>query len=938
MKTRQIILILISLIIITTHISARIHPGRELLPFDETVTHGQLENGLTYYIKHNAEPKDIAYLYLVVKVGSVDEDDNQRGLAHFLEHCAFNGSEHFPGNGIREYLNSVGSGMLSGGANASTGFEVTNYFLQTKTTDPEQLDKMFLILSDYASGLSLDHDAIDKERGIILEERRSRSGARSRMMDKIYEVLYYNSQYSRRMPIGTVEVIEGFEYQTLKDFYNDWYRPDLQAVIAVGDFDVQAVQGLIEKHFAGIPAKVNPREKVTFEVPEHTDTKVVYATDNEATDIQWAIYYKSPFKPVQTIDDYRIQTIISLTNLLLNKRFADIARSPNPPFTSAYAFHYQVVNPTEVYALYTEVDEEHTLSGFTALVTEIQRVKQYGFHASELEIAKANLLSQYEKSLSEKDKTNSRRLIWPLSNHFTSGTQPMNIEREFTLVSDMLEYITLDDIDMLIEEYITEENRVVALLGPDTINQSLLEMSDLLRIFDEVVASKLEPYAAIEITEPLIAKTPKPVKAGKPKHDSVLDVWTWELKNGAKVYLKTTDFKNNEINLTAFRTGGLSHAEDSVYQSAKFAHRIQNASGIGPFDANQMTTYLAGKDVSLNSFIRNEMEGVDGRSSIKDLEMMLQMMWLTATQPRYDEAAFTTWQNRQITDLRNRLNNPYDVFLKTWNNIAYDNHLRGVENTLEDVQNVSHRVAFDYFKSRFESANGFHFVFVGNITQAELQPLIETYLASLPNKKAKTNVVDRGLRLNQRLVRENIYKGQEETRVVMQFTTSRQTNWQFLQKMEVMTNLLNEMLFDNVREKMSGVYDIFSHYWKIEAPANQVTNRIAFGADPVRVDEIIAEVNRQIGLLKAGEFDETYFETAKGSRKKEIELQLRNNSFWAYGILREKTLYGYSSGEVISGLQFLQGITRADVVEVANICFDPQKYITIVLYPQEREE
>jgi len=943
---KHITLFILAIILLVTHITAQTLSPDDPLPFDPTVTHGQLENGLTYYIKQNQEPKDIAYLYLVVKVGSVDEDDNQRGLAHFLEHSAFNGSENFPGNALNEYLNSVGSGMMSGGSNAFTGFDNTVYYLQTRTTDPEQLDKFVMILSDYASRLSLDHDAIDRERSIILEEKRLRSGADSRMWDKVYETLFWDSKYSQRLPIGTPEVIAGFPYQTLKDFYHDWYRPDLQAVIAVGDFDTQAIEALIHKHFDAIPKKENPRPKIDFPVPLHTDTKFVLATDKEADQIGVLIYYKSPFQPIKTVADYYQETVISLLNTLLNKRFDDISRSPNPPFSQGFAVTRQMVNPLNTFTLAARVDEEHIMSAYTALITEIQRVKQHGFYPSELATAKADLLSQYEKQLLEKDKTNSRNLIWSLREHFTNGSPVMSIETEFALVNTMLGWIDIDDINEVIDLLITDENRVVILTGPDTITfpsfggvaaeqtgwSSLFEQ-EILRIFEDAASAKLDPYPETVINEPLLAKLPKKVKEKAPKYDKTFDLYTWTLKNGAKVHLKTTDFKNNEINIHAFRLGGLSHADDHVYKSAKFAAAIQNASGIGAFDVTQLTTYLAGKDLRLASYLRNEAEGVDGRSSIKDFETMLQMMWITFTQPRFDESAFQTWQNRLCTELANQTNDPNAVFNNTWMDIVYDHHLRGVLETLEMVQAVDHKVAYDYFKSRFAGANGFEFLFVGNITHTELQPFIETYIASLPKGKAKINVIDRNVRMTERQHREVIHKGQETSRAVMQFIASQKVNWSLNQRMSFMISVLNNMLLDNVREKMSGVYAIYAVPQLVPAPANQLATTVMFGSDPARVDEIIAEVGRQINLLQDNEFDDSYFETAKEARKKEMEIQLRNNAYWVTGI-REMWVYGYTPEEICDPIGFMEGITRDDISSMARLCFDVEKGVTVVLLPE----
>jgi len=934
MHFKKHILFVLAIILLATQIHSQ--SPDQLLPFDDSITIGHLENGLTYYIKQNSEPKDMAYLFLVCKVGSIDENDDQRGLAHFLEHSAFNGTENFPGNSLREYLNSVGSGLM-GGTNAMTSFDFTVYILETKTTDLNQLDKFFTILSDYSARLSLDNEAIDKERGIILEEKRLHSGAMSRMMDKVYEVLFWGSQYSVRLPIGTPEVIANFPYQTLKDFYHDWYRPDLQAVIAVGDFDPQTVESFIHKNFDTIPKRENSREKIDFEVPSHSDTKFAFVTDKEATEINLIVYYKSPARPRKTEDDYNKDMVVSLLNALLNKRFEDITRSPNPPFIMANASYHSVIAPMALYGLQAVVDQEHIMSGYEALFTEIQRVKQHGFHPSELENAKAIILTQYERARSEKDKTNSGTYAWHMMSHFTDGSQMMDIDDEYEIVTDILKNITFEDINDAIDTYLTDDNRAVVLMGPDTIDDILPDQTDLLRLFDDISGSDVEPYAETVITEPLLAKTPKKAKVNAPTFDETLGIYTWTLKNGAKVHLKTTDFKNNEIHLSAFRTGGLSQADDAVHKSARFADGIQNASGLGQFDAIQLSTYLSGKDLRFYTSLGGTSEQISARSSIKDFETMLQMMYINATKPRFDETAFEVWRDRQEILLRNQANSPQFLFSKTMSEMLFENHPRNHLETAEDVVQVNHRTAYNFYKSRFDSANGFNFVFVGNITASQLQPYIETYIATLPKGKAKTDIVDRKLKISTKQAREDIYKGQEMSLVASHFTNRFPISWETEQKIRLMNAVFQEMLFDNIREKMSGVYIVQTAPIIIREYGNQLSNVVLFGSDKDRVEEILTEIKRQIHLLLFNEYDELFFTTAKETLKKEYEQNERENRYWL-STIQEMLLYGFTSFDVARHTGFVDTITREDVAAIANRCFDLRKNVTVVLFPEEGGE
>jgi len=946
-RTRIIILTsLIILILITILITHHPHPKIDLspdstLPFDHTITTGQLENNLTYYIKQNKDPKDIAYLLLAVNVGSVNEDDHQQGLAHFLEHSVFNGSEHFPGKALMDYLNSVGSGM-QGGSNAETGFDDTVYILETKTTDPEQLDKFFQILSDFAAYASLENDAIDKERGIILEEKRLDNDASSRMLDQLYEYLLYGSKYSKRLPIGDPEIVAHFPYQTLKDFYNDWYRPDLQAVIAVGDFDVQKVKALIEKHFSDIPQRDNPRERVYYDVPQHEDTKIAIITDGEAAETEILIYYKSPNTSLRTVGDYRKNTVLDLLTDMFYKRLSDITNSANPPFLEAYAWHYYIAHPQKLYTIGATVDENQVMQGFTALITEIERVKQHGFSASELEMSKSRLLSEYKMSLSEKDKTNSSDYAWALAEHFSNGTQVMNIDYEYQLVKALLKDITLEDIRTAINTYITEDNRVVAYMGAETpIFPSVgtpFMASEILNMFTEIQNTPLQPYSETIIDQPLLAKTPKKVKTKKPTHDLTLDTYTWSLPNGATVHLKPTDFKNNEINLNAFRSGGLSHADDDIYPIARFAAEINDNIGRGVFDINQLNTYLSDKDIYYHGSISNNYEQITAKSSVGDLETMLQMLYLDFTQPRYDETGFEIWKARKLLQLKNQEKDPEHIFYNTVDNLLYDSHLRGKEPTADDLVGTplaASETAHTFYKSRFGSANDFHFVFVGNITPKDLQPFIEKYIATLPNKQTSNEIIDRNLRLSERTKRENIYKGQEMSRLVMQFNNSIVADYAMEQKINLMSAVFQEMIYENIREKMSGVYIIYTYPYILREQSNQVANFMYLGCDPNRVEEIITEAKRQVRLLLANDYEELFYTTAKETLRKDYEQKERDNEYWL-SIVKEQILYGFSSSEITGHIAFLDTISREDIADMAKICFDLEKCVMVVQYPEKK--
>jgi len=909
------------------------------LVLDENILTGTLSNGYTYYIKKNDEPKNIAEFRLGLKVGSLYEDDDQLGAAHFVEHLAFSGTEHFPADSLRTYLSSLGFGFM-GGLNAATSHEFTIYFLSSRTDDKEQLDNSVLILSDWAGRVTFEHEKINKERGIILEEMRGGRGAGDRLMNQVYGTFYAGSRFANRMAIGTQESIENMEYQRLKDFYNDWYQPELMSIVAVGDFDPLEIERLIKKHFNSLPKKVNPRKPLEITVPTFEEPRLSFLTDREQTYSLLMININHPRSDLRTIGDLRQNTINSLANLMLNNRYAEISRKPNPPFVYAYNMYSSRANQSlGAFSIQAQVDENQIVEGFTALITEFERVQQHGFHNSELIRAKDSFKANYLKAYNERDKMPSTRWAMTIAFNLLRENIILNPEVSYQLNKVIIDTITMEDIMEAFEMFMTDQNKAITITTPENITIDLPSEETILTLFKDIRDTLLEPFPETTLDEPLLVKMPKKMSAGKPKHDKSIDLYTWKLKNGATVHLKPTTFRNNEILFNAFRFGGLSQAEDEIYKSADVATQIIAESGIGPFDNTQLDIYLEGKDVRFNRRLNDKLEGFSGSSSKEHFETFMQLLWQNFMAHRFDEDAAMSLKNRFEIQLRNLENSPEFNFQQAQNKLLYNDNLRMNDFTVEDLELTNHEDAFNFYQSRFSSANGFSFVFVGNITPKELQKYIEQYIAPLPATKVSTERLDRGIQLNIDPKRVEIFHGQDDKTLVNLIYPS--LNFEFTTKnstiVAAISGILFESLIENVREKMSGVYMIFASPDMQTNPDGTMTWEIFFGCAPGRIDEIIVEINNQLTILINGEFEEKYLHSWRETYRKGLEAQVRTNNYWL-STIASCLQNNFALKNIPNMQEIADSITREDIMETANKQFDLNTVHTIILFPENMKE
>lgn len=671
------------------------------LSVDPAVSTGTLPNGLRYYVRHNDKPEQRAALWLVVGAGSVDEDDDQQGLAHLIEHMAFNGTENFPRQALVSYLESIGM-QFGPEVNAYTSQDETVYMLQVPTDKPELLDTGLRILEEWAHRVSFEEAEVDKERGVVIEEWRLGRDANERMSDKQLPVLFHGSRYGQRNTIGDPEILRNAPYETLRRFYRDWYRPDLMAVVAVGDFDAAAVEAAIRERFAGIPATANPRPRLQPEVPDHAQMLFAITTDPEAAGSGVSLMIKHEPWGEATVGDYRDGLRGLLANAMLRARFSELSRQADPPFSSAFAMDRRMARTKGVYGLRASVKEDGIARGFGALVTELERARRHGFTAGELERAKAEVLRQAEQAAAEMDKTESQRLARGLQSHFLRGTPYSDAAQRLALAQDLLPGIGLPEVEARLREVTDKGSRVVTVEAPQRDDLAVPDEAALTAVMELVAASDIPAYVDATVDAPLVANVPAPAAITAREHDATLGTTTWTLANGVRVVLKPTDFKNDEILMWGTSPGGTSLIlDDALYPRVAAASNIVASSGAGAFEPTALQKKLAGRIVRVSPYISTNDEGLRGSASPQDLETLLQLTWLQVTAPREDATAFQSLIERQRSFLQNRAADPEAAYRDTITAVVAGHHPRRRPPRVEDLELLDLPGSLAFYRDRF---------------------------------------------------------------------------------------------------------------------------------------------------------------------------------------------------------------------------------------------
>ncbi len=940
MKTNlKSFLVLCCLVLVNTGLFAQGFDPNQAIPFNDQVKVGKLENGLTYYIQKNPKPEKRVELRLAINAGSMQEDDDQLGLAHFTEHMLFNGTKNFAKNDIVSYLQSVGV-KFGADLNAYTSFDETVYMLPIPADNPEILEKGFQILEDWAHLATFDNEEIDKERGVVIEEWRTGRGAGQRMRDQYFPKLLKGSRYAERLPIGELEILQNFKYETAKRFYKDWYRPDLMAVVVVGDIDIAEMEQKIKKYFGNLKTTANPRPKKLYEIPNHPETLISIATDKETPFTQVQVYYKQPKKEMKTVGDYRESLAADLYAEMLNSRFEELTQAANPPFNSAFGGYGGLLRTKDSYFTSASVDEKNILSGLKAALTENKRVLQHGFNASELERAKTALLTRYERQYNERNKTESGRLVMRYVSYFLEGSPEPGIEWEYDMVKKLLPSIKVEDINAMPQKWITKENRVVIITAPEKEGLKIPNEAEVAKVLEEVEKTSVEPYEDKVIDEPLMAEMPTPGKVESEKQLTAVGATEIVLSNGVKVILKSTDFKDDEILMTAFSMGGHSLVEDADYYSATNASSIVNESGIREFSATDLQKLLTGKTVNVNPFIGELSEGFSGSASPKDFETMLQLVNLYFTAPRQDKTAFESYVNKQKSFLQNLGKSPQFAFFDKQFSIFTQNHPRGGSIPKpEDFDKIDLDRAYAIYKDRFADASDFTFVMVGNFETDKIKPLLETYLGSLPALNRKENFRDLGIRPPSEAVAETFEKGTDpKSQVLISYTgTFKKKEERYL--MRSLAEVLTIKLIENLREEKGGVYGTRANASTSLFPYQNYNMSVNFTCAPENVQELMAAVYEEIEKVQKNGPTLEDLNKIKEAQRKDVEKNEKENRFWLNGL---RTVY-YEGGGV-ENLTAAAQTARIDKLSVKTLQKIAKKYlkkdklITLVMNPEEKAE
>jgi zinc protease len=903
------------------------------LPFDPSVVRGKLDNGLVYYIRHNAKPEKRAELRLVVNAGSVLEDDDQRGLAHFTEHMAFNGTENFKKQELVNYLESIGM-RFGPDVNAYTSFDETVYMLQLPTDSMHIIERGFDILEDWAHRVSFDGDEIDKERGVIIEEWRLGRGADARMRDKQFPILFKNSRYAKRLPIGEKATLERFTHEQLRRFYRDWYRPDLMAVIAVGDFDAVTIEMLIRKHFALIPARVTERPRALFPVPDNPGTLYAIASDPEATMTSIGLFFKSDVLPEVTIRDYRRRLLEGLFNGMLNNRLGELAQQADPPFLYAFSGKGRLIRTREVYNLSAGVKQGGTKRGLETLLMEARRVRTFGFTQTEFERMKKDMLRLMNQIYEEREKTESANFADEYVRNFLVGEPAPGIAYEYAVYQQYLPAVTLEEVNALAVQWITENNRVVMLGAPGKAGVHVPTAKDLGTIISAATRMAVTPYVD-KVTElPLVATLPTPGTIIARTQDTVLGTTEWTLSNGMRVILKPTDFKNDEILFNAFAPGGTSLASDPDYWSASMATSIVVESGIGAFDRIALQKRLSGKIANVMPSMQELFQGIVGNTTPQDLKTFFELLYLYFTAPRIDSIAFLSLKTRMQGFLENRTARPESAFEDTVRAVMMQHHFRSRPFTKETLDEIDLGKAVEFYRNRFSDAGGFTAIIVGSCAPNDIERLIVQYLAGLPGHSAHETWRDLGIRFPSGIIEKEIRKGIEaKSQVRVGFTGPFQWTDSTRYALSSLTYLMRMKMRENLREDKGGTYGVGVWGTPVRWPVGQYTAGLTFGCSPNRVEELTQVAFSVIDSLRRYGPDLSYIAKIQETQRREHETELKQNRSWLNWLQ-----YYYSNNEdprmILQSDQVIGTLSVDMMQRAANTYLNPERYFRAVLYPK----
>jgi zinc protease len=939
MKKLRLISILILWGFIFSNVSAQIQNPDNPIPPDPNIRIGKLDNGLTYYIKYNKKPEQRVELRLAVNAGSICETDAQQGLAHFCEHMCFNGTKNFPSNKIVDMLEEMGV-KFGAELNAYTSFDQTIYMLKVPTDKTEWINRGFQVLEDWAHQVSLDNVEIDKERGVIVEEWRLGLGADDRMMQKYLPVLLKGSKYAERIPIGKVDIINTFPYDTLRNFYSTWYRPDLMAVVVVGDIDVKLAEDKVKEYFGRIPKPVTPNHRQEYSVPENIEPLISVVTDKEASGYNSSIMFKQPKANSITYNDYRNNQIRSLYTSMLDNRLQEIGQKPDAPFMYAGSGYGSFIGRTiDVYSLYVGAKENQMEKSIEVVLTENEKVRQFGFTASELERAKKDVLTFYENIAKEADKTLSGDYADEYVRNFLVKECIPGYQKEYELIKELLPGITLEEINKLGQTWITDKNIIALITAQEKEGIKVPTEQQVAEIIKSVKSKKLEAYVDKVSDAPLLPTLPAPTSVIKRTENTEFGFIELTFGNGVRMILKPTDFKNDQILMSSFSPGGISLYPDNDIMSAELASTIIMQSGIGNYDMVGLQKKLSGNTAKLTPYLDELQEGTSGNCAPKDLETMLQLNYLYFTGIRKDEDAFNAYVSRMKNMIKPMRAVPRVIFADTLSKIVSMNSPRVIAIPTDaqmDQINLDRSLAI--FKDRFADASDFTYIMVGNFKVDEVITMLEKYIGGLPSIKRTETWRDMtpGFPAGKLVV--DVPKNSEpQSQVAMIWKGDFKWEPKDQQGFLILMNILTIKCRESMREDQGGVYRVSINGSASKLPKPKYSITSTWSCNPDNIEKLSQTVLDEMNKIKMNGPTEEDLNKVKETLIRERETQVKENSFWL-SYLQNHYLFGNKILSLEEYEALVNSFTIKKIKAVANKYLNTSSYVEVALTPKEKAE
>ncbi|MGH9349813.1 MAG: M16 family metallopeptidase [Vicinamibacterales bacterium] len=906
------------------------------LPLDPLVRTGTLSNGLTWYARRNARPAQRVALRLAVKAGSIDEDDDQRGLAHVLEHMAFNGTAHFKPGELIAYLESIGA-RFGPHVNAYTSYDETVYMLDVPVDREGALERGFAALSDFAGGMTLDPQEIDGERGVVIEEWRGRLGASARMQAVHAKAIYGASKYAERLPIGTPEVLTSFTPARLRDFYDTWYRPDRMAVVVVGDMDPAAAEQYVTKHFGPLKARAPAVERRVYHVPPHEETRFGIATDPEAQQSSVVLVHKRPLRPARTAGDYRRLLLRSLVHQMLNARFSEIARQPAAPFLGASSNDDRLGRDVEATTFGARVpDAAGIATGLEALTREAARLDRFGFGAAELDRGRQWTLASYEQAFNERDKTEHPSLAAELVRHFLDDEPVPGIAFEYELARTVVPAITPDEAAALARTLITEDNRVVLVTAPEQAGASAPTEAVLREAMRRGSTSDVTAWRDDMAGRELMPKKPDTGAVASTREIPEIGVTVLTFANGATVWLKPTDFKNDQVLFTSYAKGGTSLADPNEYYAAALSPTLVGIAGVGGFTPVELDKLLPGRLVDVSPYMSLYTHGVSGSSTPKDLETALQLLYLTFTAPNRTPEGFDLMRRRLLALVANQAQSPIAVFQEKVRQVNTMNHYTARNPTPGDIETLDAAAMWSYYDARFANAADFTFCVVGAFRVADVTPLVARYIGSLPSTGAAAATSgDVRLRFPPDAGREVVRKGREpRSQTVVSFFADTALGELEMHRARAASAVLEIRLRDRLREELGGTYSVSVNYTDTQPVPGYGTIAVRFGSAPERVDQLVAAVFDQVTALRAVGPTDDEVKKVQELERRELETAMRQNPYWLNS-LQTVHLLGWDPRTIARRLERSASLSRENIHAAAKKYLPEDRHTVVSLVPSQ---